>query len=145
MINQITTPFEFLGAPDGRTFAPTILEFCSKRCSFLCYSNQHKGFKCIDVATGRIYISRDVIFYETIFPFSELHPNAGARLRSEILHLPSHLHNSSRDGTIPDHVNDTQTDATNRGWSSAESSVQNDVQNSPNRHYFKPGSPGVSP
>jgi len=36
------------------------------------------------VSTGRVYISRDVVFDETVFPFSKLHPNAGARLRSEI-------------------------------------------------------------
>lgn len=32
-----------------------------------------------------------MIFDENIFPFTELHPNAGARLRSEILCLPSDL------------------------------------------------------
>jgi hypothetical protein len=51
----------------------------------------HKGFKCLDVSTGRIYISRDVIFYEQVFPFADLHANAGARLRSEIELLPPTL------------------------------------------------------
>jgi hypothetical protein len=32
-----------------------------------------------------------VVFDETIFPFSKLNPNVGARLRSEILPLPHHL------------------------------------------------------
>jgi histone deacetylase 1/2 len=45
----------------------------------------HKGYKCLDRRTGRIYISRDVIFDETVFPFatpgvtidvSQLHPVA---------------------------------------------------------------------
>jgi histone deacetylase 1/2 len=44
----------------------------------------HKGFKCLEVSTGRVYISRDVVFDESVFPFTELHANAGARLRSEI-------------------------------------------------------------
>jgi hypothetical protein len=57
---------------------------------FLGYNNQHKGFKCLDVAEGRVYVSRDVIFDETIYPFSKLHSNAGAQLRNEILLLPSH-------------------------------------------------------
>jgi hypothetical protein len=48
----------------------------------------HKGFKCLDVSTGRIYISRDVIFDEQVFPFANLHANAGAPLRSEIELLP---------------------------------------------------------
>jgi hypothetical protein len=52
----------------------------------------HKGFKCFDISTGRIYRSRDVIFYMNIFPFSMLNPHARARLQSEILLLPSSLH-----------------------------------------------------
>jgi hypothetical protein len=59
----------------------------------------HKDFKCLDVAEGRVYISRDVVFDETVYPFSKLNHNAGSRLRSKILllppqsqpsHLPSH-------------------------------------------------------
>lgn len=64
----------------------------SKQCAFLGYSNIHKGFKCLDISTGRVYISRDVVFDENIFPFERLHANAGARLRSEILLLPSSLY-----------------------------------------------------
>jgi hypothetical protein len=30
------------------------------------------------------------VFDEIVFPFSEMHPNAGARLRKEILLLPNH-------------------------------------------------------
>jgi hypothetical protein len=26
----------------------------------------HKGFKCLDISTGRIYISRDVVFDEAV-------------------------------------------------------------------------------
>jgi hypothetical protein len=43
------------------------------------------------VNTGRIYISRDVVFDEAVFPFEKLHDNAGAYLHKEILlHDPSH-------------------------------------------------------
>jgi hypothetical protein len=45
----------------------------------------------LDISTGHVYISRDVIFDEYVFPFSRLHPNAGARLRSKISLLPSSL------------------------------------------------------
>jgi hypothetical protein len=51
----------------------------------------HKGFKCLKVSTRRVYISRDVIFDENIFPCASLHPNAGAHLRSEIVNLSSDL------------------------------------------------------
>lgn len=49
-----------------------------------------RGFKCLDVTGGRVYISREVVFDETIYPFSKLNPNAGICLRSEILLLPDH-------------------------------------------------------
>jgi hypothetical protein len=46
------------------------LEFRSKPCVFLGYSSIHKGYKCLDMDVGHVYISRDVIFYEVVFPFS---------------------------------------------------------------------------
>ena len=51
----------------------------------------HKGYKCLEPSTGRVYISRDVVFYESFFPFSELHPNARALLQKEVLLWPHHL------------------------------------------------------
>lgn len=43
------------------------------------------------ISTGRVYISRDVVFDEGVFPFSLLHSNAGSRLQQDILLLPPHL------------------------------------------------------
>ena len=80
--------------PNLRPFNKHKLEFRSKRCVFLGYSVLHKGYKCLDVSTGRVYISRDVVFDESIFPFSKLHPNAGAQLRAEVNLLPPTLLNS---------------------------------------------------
>jgi histone deacetylase 1/2 len=77
--------------PNLRPYNSRKLEFRSKRCAFIGYSNLHKGYKCLDISSGRVYISRDVIFDEDIFPFSELHSNAGARLRAEVLLLPPEL------------------------------------------------------
>jgi hypothetical protein len=59
------------------------------RCVFLGYSHLHKGVKCLDVSTSHVYISRDVVFDENVFPFAALHPNAGAHLKKEILLLPT--------------------------------------------------------
>jgi histone deacetylase 1/2 len=81
--------------PNLRPYNTHKLVFRSKRCVFLGYNNMHKGFKCLDISTSHIYISRDVIFDEQIFPFAELHANAGARLRSDIELLPSNLYDSS--------------------------------------------------
>ena len=67
----------------------------------------HKGFKCLDLSEGRVYISHDVTFDERVFPFAELHPNVGARLRAKISLLPENLLNSSStfgDATILDHT-----------------------------------------
>lgn len=75
--------------PHLRPYNSRKLEFRSKQCVFLGYSIMHKDFKCLDVSSGRVYISRDVVFDEQIYPFASLHPNAGARLRAEILLLPS--------------------------------------------------------
>jgi hypothetical protein len=80
--------------PNLRPFNQRKLAFRSKQCVFLGYSHMHKGVKCLDIASGRVYISRDVVFDETVFPFASLHSNAGRRLRQEILLLPESLQNS---------------------------------------------------
>jgi histone deacetylase 1/2 len=67
------------------------LAFRSTRCVFLGYSSHHKGVKCLDPSTGRVYISRDVVFYESVFPFASLNPNAGKRLQKDILFFPTHI------------------------------------------------------
>jgi hypothetical protein len=51
------------------------LSFRSKPCVFLCYSSLHKGYKCLHQDTGCVYISREVIFDEAMFPFSNLSSN----------------------------------------------------------------------
>jgi len=53
--------------PNLRPYNTRKLAFRSTRCVFLGYSSIHKGFKCLEVSTGRVYISRDVVFDETIF------------------------------------------------------------------------------
>jgi hypothetical protein len=77
--------------PNLRPYNSRKLQFRSKRCVFLGYSNMHKGFKCLDPTKGRVYVSRDVVFDEHVFPFAQLHQNAGARLRAEISLLPDAL------------------------------------------------------
>jgi hypothetical protein len=48
----------------------------------------HKGFKCLDVSKGHIYISQDVIFDESMFPFASLNSNAGTHYTSNVLLIP---------------------------------------------------------
>jgi histone deacetylase 1/2 len=56
--------------PNLRPYNTKKLQFRSLRCVFLGYSNLHKGFKCLDPKTGCVYVSHDVIFDETVYPFS---------------------------------------------------------------------------
>jgi hypothetical protein len=58
--------------PNLRPYNKIKLSFRSKECVFLGYSSLHKGYKCLDPDSGRVYISRDVTFDENIFPFSKL-------------------------------------------------------------------------
>jgi hypothetical protein len=83
---------------------------------FLGYSPMHKGFKCLDILTGHVYVSSDVVFDKNVFPFSSLHPNAGARLRAKVNLLPITLLNPSTihsGGEIyVDHMSNSYTNTT---------------------------------
>jgi histone deacetylase 1/2 len=58
--------------PHLRPYNNHKLDFRSKKCVFLGYSPIHKGYKCLHVPSNRVYISRDVIFDEHVFPFSTM-------------------------------------------------------------------------
>ena len=45
------------------------LDFRSSPCVFLGYSSSHLGYRCFDIASEHIYISRHVRFHEHVFPF----------------------------------------------------------------------------
>jgi len=45
------------------------LDFRSSPCVFFGYSSSHLGYRCFDIASHRIYISRHVRFHEHVFPF----------------------------------------------------------------------------
>jgi hypothetical protein len=66
--------------PLMRPYNPHKLAFRSKKCIFLGYSSNHRGYRCLDFSTNhrgyrcldfstnRVYISRDVVFNEQDFP-----------------------------------------------------------------------------
>ena len=109
--------------PNLRPYNTRKLSFRSKQCVFLGYSPRHKGVKCLDVSTGRIYISRDVVFDETVFPFASLHPNAGALLRKEISLLPESLKNPSSF----DHGGDNNCDDQNMAYVTDQTDAGNNT------------------
>ncbi|KAI4348037.1 hypothetical protein L6164_008799 [Bauhinia variegata] len=45
----------------------------STPCVFLGYPSHHRGYKCYDLSSNKIIISRHVIFDETQFPFAKVH------------------------------------------------------------------------
>lgn len=67
--------------PNLRPYNQRKLPFCSTQYVFLGYSPMHKGVKCLDIKSGHVYISRDVVFNENMFSFANLNPNAGAQLQ----------------------------------------------------------------
>jgi hypothetical protein len=95
--------------PHLHPFNSKKLEFCSKECVFIGYSNMHKGFKFLNLSSGRIYISRDVVIDESVFPFSKLSGNAGPRLQFEILLLPPSLINSLEGDLASNHMTHVPT------------------------------------
>lgn len=122
--------------PNLRPYNKHKLAFRSKECAFLGYSNLHKGFKCLDIASGRVYISRDVVFDENVLPFSKLHDNAGARLRAEILLLPLSLTNPLLGAGI---VNDQVTnDAPANQFCEETSDLQAEETSRATGAYFTP-------
>lgn len=68
-------------------------------------------------------IFRDVTFDENVLSFSTLHPNAGARLTSEVLLLPQH----SGGRTVHDDTTNAPTNPSNESLSSAENPGENDA------------------
>ncbi|WVZ87097.1 hypothetical protein U9M48_033789 [Paspalum notatum var. saurae] len=62
--------FGCLCYPNLTSTAPHKLAPRSIACVFLGYPSSHKGYRCLDPSTGRIIISRHVVFDESVFPFS---------------------------------------------------------------------------
>ncbi len=53
------------------------LQFRSLPCVFLGYCHTKKGYKCLHIPTNKIYVSRNVRFDETTFPFATAtHPDS---------------------------------------------------------------------
>ena len=72
-----TTTSGSLGVRATPTCPPPLPTTCttprSALCVFLGYFAHHKGYRCLDLATNKVIISRHVIFDEASFPFAEQH------------------------------------------------------------------------
>lgn len=74
---------------------------------FLGYPPNHRGYKCFDLSTNKIYISRHVLFDESQFPFAKLHhptPTTYTFLHENIspyFTLPLNQNNTTSSSTSP--------------------------------------------
>ncbi|KAG7600292.1 GAG-pre-integrase domain [Arabidopsis suecica] len=65
-------------------------------CAFLGYPTDHRGFRCLDMSTKKIILSRHVTFDEASFPFSTSQPPSVSSISPPILLPPSPIpHDSS--------------------------------------------------
>lgn len=77
MLFHTTPDYKFLRVfgcacfPLLRPYHSHKLDFRSQECLFLGYSTSHKGYKCLSPC-GKLYISKDVLFNESRFPYVEL-------------------------------------------------------------------------
>lgn len=55
----------------------------SSHCVFLGYSKLHKGYTCLKISSGPLFISRHVLFFEQEFPFKKL-DDTGTTLMAEV-------------------------------------------------------------
>ena len=94
--------------PFLRPYSTHKLDFRSQECVFLGYSSSHKGYKCLSTS-GKIYISKDVIFNEMRFPYCDFFKQSPTQATSfsqyftlnPDLSLP--CHNSSLTSPTPTH------------------------------------------
>jgi hypothetical protein len=56
--------------PNTTATAPHKLSPRSTRCVFLRYSADHKGYRCLDLSTNRLIVSRHVVFNDDSFPLA---------------------------------------------------------------------------
>lgn len=90
------------------------LEPRSTPCVFLGYPTNHRGYRCLDLKTKKIIISRHVTFDETIFPFCDKpipKPPTYTFLDDEYIYqpIPSHLQSTHTTPADNQTIPETQT------------------------------------
>ncbi len=76
--------------PHLRPYNHHKLDFRSKLCVFLGCSLNHKGYRCLRISSGRIYIACNVVFDESQFPFATVSNSSSSSVSSLVL-LPFRL------------------------------------------------------
>ncbi|KAI0508127.1 hypothetical protein KFK09_014261 [Dendrobium nobile] len=80
------------------------LSSLSTPCVFIGYATTQKGYRCLDPKSGRVYVSRHVIFNEASFPYHSTTPQQTTpqadKSTPPLLLVPTNLHNSSNNTNI---------------------------------------------
>jgi histone deacetylase 1/2 len=84
---NVFKPFGCLCFPLLRPYNAYKFDFRSHQCIILGYSNTHKGYKCLS-PTGKIFVSKDVLFNETSFPYPSLFSETNTNLPSPTQDIP---------------------------------------------------------
>lgn len=61
------------------------LELRSLMCVLLGYSTNYKGYRCLYPPTGKVYVSRHVVFDEECFPFKRQYKHLVPRYATNLL------------------------------------------------------------
>jgi histone deacetylase 1/2 len=100
MVHHQKPDYNFLRAfgcacwPYLRPYNRHKLDFRSKNCIFIGYSIGHRGYNCLDVSIGKIFVPRHIVFDENLYPYNK---NKSINLSSKAnpVTLPSNLNLSS--------------------------------------------------
>lgn len=84
--NKLKT-FRCLCYPWLKPYFPNKLQDKSKPCIFIGYAYRQNGYKCLDVTTNRIYVSRHVQIVESEFPYSSLKQLSSNLVPSSNIHI----------------------------------------------------------
>lgn len=87
-----------------RPYSNNKLELRSRQCAFVGYSLTHKGYKCLDPTSSRIFLSRHITFDESSFPFQSnsttTSPSSVSLLKSDDVFWAFHFLNGLNQGPL---------------------------------------------
>lgn len=70
----------------------------TKSCVYLGFSNKYYNLQCFEPTTSKVYLSRDVIFFEIIYPFTNIfykYKNQHLKISWDDLSPSTEMHNDT--------------------------------------------------
>lgn len=100
----------------------------STPCIFLGYPSNHKGYRCLDLHTKDIIISRHVVFDESVFPFGSMSPHQSPNY--DFLNIEDQR-NCFNDPTIPSQPSLHHPDPSTTTVDTATQYLESDIDSTP--------------